>query len=100
MDTGRLLVIERRRWRVEVERVTTAVSGLPLHASDEGVPLVTYAMAWPKGTLSREVVSNAILLWWGGLDGLKDLSLSPLLAGDRNLSKSIGLLLSLLCHVR
>jgi hypothetical protein len=57
-------------------------------------------MAWPKGALSREVASNAILLWWGGLDGLKVLSFSPLLAGDRKLSKSIGLLLSLLCHIR
>jgi hypothetical protein len=67
---------------------------------EEAIPLVVCRLVGYRRICARVVIPEPVLLWWSGLNGLKVLSLSPLLASDRELSKSIGLVLPLLCHIR
>lgn len=62
--------------------------------------MVVCALACYKGICARRGIPEPVLLWLGGLNWLKVLSFSPFLASDRELSKSIGLFLPLLCHIR
>jgi|SRR5579859_2770456 hypothetical protein len=67
---------------------------------EEAIPLVVCALVCYRGICARKVIPEPVLLWWGRLNWLKVLSFSPFLASDRELSKSIGLFLSMLCHIR